>query len=243
MKPLTRGIYTARLALGPPDLAASLALRQLCFRTGRGLGGAASDNDRFDTACQHIMVTSAEVMVAGFRVQVFDKGQSLSGSYAAQFYDLTRFQAQPGPLVEMGRFCLHPAHADPDILRLAWAALTRLVDAAQAMMLFGCTSFDGADPARHLPAFGYLVHHHLGPVTLRPDRTAAASIDLTALPDPGPVPPLPALLRTYLAMGGWVSDHAVLDHDLDTVHVFTALDLAAIPPARARALRALAQTG
>ena len=243
MKPLTRGIYTARLALSPTDLAASLALRQLCFRAGRRLPGAASDNDSFDTACQHMMVTAGDDLVAGFRVQVFDKGQSLSDSYAAQFYDLTRFQAQPGPLVEIGRFCLHPAHADPDILRLAWAALTRLVDAAQASMLFGCSSFDGADPARHLPALAYLARHHLGPVTLRPDRTAAASIDLRALPDPGPVPPLPALLRTYLAMGGWVSDHAVVDHDLDTMHVFTALDLAAIPPARARALRALAQSG
>jgi L-ornithine Nalpha-acyltransferase len=51
----------------------------------------------------------------------------------------------------------------------------------------------------------------------------------------------PRLLRTYLMMGGWVSDHAVLDHDLDTLHVFTALDIAAIPPARARALRAVAR--
>jgi L-ornithine Nalpha-acyltransferase len=50
----------------------------------------------------------------------------------------------------------------------------------------------------------------------------------------------PALLRTYLVMGGWVSDHAVIDRALDTLHVFTALPIANIPPARARALRALA---
>ena len=50
---------------------------------------------------------------------------------------------------------------------------------------------------------------------------------------------LPPLLRTYLAMGGWVSDHAVIDRDLDTLHVFTAVEVARIPPARARALRAL----
>jgi L-ornithine Nalpha-acyltransferase len=51
---------------------------------------------------------------------------------------------------------------------------------------------------------------------------------------------MPPLLRTYLAMGGWVSDHAVLDRDLDTLHVFTAVEIAAIPPARARALREIA---
>jgi hypothetical protein len=43
-------------------------------------------------------------------------------------------------------------------------------------------------------------------------------------------------------MGGWVSDHAVLDPDLDTTHVFTALTIAAIPAPRTRALRALAQS-
>jgi hypothetical protein len=41
-------------------------------------------------------------------------------------------------------------------------------------------------------------------------------------------------------MGRWVSDHAVIDHDLGTLHVFTGVEIAAIPPARARALRAIA---
>jgi putative hemolysin len=51
---------------------------------------------------------------------------------------------------------------------------------------------------------------------------------------------MPPLLRTYLLMGGCVSDHAVIDGDLNTLHVFTGLEIAAIPPARARALRAVA---
>ncbi|MEZ5687014.1 MAG: ornithine-acyl-ACP acyltransferase, partial [Paracoccaceae bacterium] len=49
------------------------------------------------------------------------------------------------------------------------------------------------------------------------------------------------LLRSYLTMGGMVSDHAVIDRDLGTVHVFTMLDTTRIPPARLQALRALAQ--
>ena len=49
------------------------------------------------------------------------------------------------------------------------------------------------------------------------------------------------LLRTYLSMGGRVSDHAVVDSQLDTLHVFTGLDIAAIPAARAKLLRADAQ--
>jgi hypothetical protein len=38
-------------------------------------------------------------------------------------------------------------------------------------------------------------------------------------------------------MGGWVSDHAVVDIDLDTLHVFTGLEIGRVPKARARLLR------
>jgi putative hemolysin len=48
------------------------------------------------------------------------------------------------------------------------------------------------------------------------------------------------LLRSYLSMGGWVSDHAVVDRNLNTLHVFTGLEIRSIPPARARILRAIA---
>ena len=51
---------------------------------------------------------------------------------------------------------------------------------------------------------------------------------------------IPPLLRTYLSMGGWVSDHAVIDRQMNTLHVFTGVETAAIPAARARALRAIA---
>ena len=51
---------------------------------------------------------------------------------------------------------------------------------------------------------------------------------------------MPPLLRSYLAMGGRVSDHAVIDRQLNTLHVFTGLETAAIPEARKRLLRAVA---
>ena len=51
---------------------------------------------------------------------------------------------------------------------------------------------------------------------------------------------MPPLLKTYLMMGGWVSDHAVVDQQMNTLHVFTGLEVGAIPPARKRLLRAVA---
>jgi hypothetical protein len=38
-------------------------------------------------------------------------------------------------------------------------------------------------------------------------------------------------------MGGWVTDHAVIDYDLNTLHVFTGVEISRVPAARARLLR------
>ena len=242
MQALTKGRYAARLAEDAGDLARALALRHRRFRAGRGRTARTSDADAFDPACRHMLIsdTGTGELLCCYRVMTFARGADLSRGYAAQFYDLTPLSAITAPVIELGRFCLHPDHNDPDILRLAWAALTRLVDAAGAVLLFGCSSFDGADPAAHSAALGHLARHHLGPASQRPvarDMAVALAPFATRAVDR---PALPPLLRSYLAMGGWVSDHAVSDHDLDTLHVFTALPIAAIPPGRAAALRALA---
>jgi putative hemolysin len=50
---------------------------------------------------------------------------------------------------------------------------------------------------------------------------------------------MPPLLRSYLVMGAQVSDHAVIDRQMNTLHVFTAIEVCAIPPARKARLRAL----
>jgi putative hemolysin len=169
----------------------------------------------------------------------------IGGSYSAQFYDLTPFSAQPGPMMELGRFCTHPEASNPDVLRLALAAITRLVEGAGVTLMFGCSSFTGADPARHAEALAHLGRNHLAPVGQGPGRRGVACVTLPNLvADPRrALAALPPLLRSYLTMGGWVSDHAVIDPDLDTLHVFTAVEVARIPPARARALRALAGVG
>jgi len=49
---------------------------------------------------------------------------------------------------------------------------------------------------------------------------------------------MPPLLRTYLVMGGWVSDHAVVDPEMNTLHVFTGVEIGRVPKGRARVLRA-----
>lgn len=221
-------------------------LRHLSFRQRRGLAQTAGqDADPFDSRCQHVLVEEVTdgAVVCCFRLLPLASGAAIRESYSAQFYDLTALQGFPGPMIEMGRFCIHPAWQDPDILRVAWGALTRIVDDGGVAMLFGCSSFDGADPGLHDAALAALARGHLAPARWAP-RVKAAQVDRFAVRLSGrPIGVargMPPLLRTYLAMGGWVSDHAVLDTELNTLHVFTGLEIAAIPPARARLLRAVA---
>ncbi len=240
LSPLRLGRFVLSECAGERDGPAQ-SLRALCFRDGR------SDRDDLDPACRHFIVTHGADTVAAFRVLLLPDMAGIEASYSARFYDLSRLAGLTGPAMELGRFCLHPDWHDPDILRLAWAGLTRLVDAGGVSVLFGCSSFSGTDPVPHLDAFARLARHHLAPEASAPLRKGEV-LDYPALTQDHPDDPkaalaaLPPLLRTYLAMGGWVSDHAVIDRDLQTLHVFTGVEIARIPPARARLLRALADS-
>ncbi len=240
---IEKGRFVARLAQTEDDLTRALALRTQVFRTSRAVPGG--DGDRFDALCQHVLVESMGQLVCCYRLLPIASGADLSQSYAAQFYDLTRLAAYPGAMLELGRFCLHPDHHDPDILRLAWGAMARVVDDLDAKLLFGCSSFDGANPAAHSAALALLRDGHLVPERWRPLALPGAYPYASTLTEASDlragIQAMPPLLRTYLAMGGWVSDHAVIDSDLDTLHVFTDVEIDRIPAARARALRLIAQ--
>jgi putative hemolysin len=236
---LTKGRYHARAAASDQDMVATLALRDRCF----GASGALPD--KFDDSCIHIMVfdTKQEQLVCCFRMLTLQP-TSVSGSYSAQFYDLSALENYAGTMVELGRFCVDPDLNDPDILRLAWAELTAYVDANSVRMLFGCSSFAGIDVTPYTDAFALLKARHLAPEPWVPQIKAPDVFryadDLREKPDlKKAMRAMPPLLRTYLMMGGWVSDHAVVDPLMNTLHVFTGLEIGAIPPARKRLLRAL----
>ncbi|SFC34562.1 GNAT family N-acetyltransferase [Tropicimonas isoalkanivorans] len=242
MPRLVRGRYIARPAETPADLAAALTLRAASFRDGQ-----TEDADAFDAVCDHVLVEDRQtgMAVCTFRLLSLGSGREIGRTYAAKFYDLSGLASFDGPMVEMGRFCIRPGRRDADILRLAWGAIARVVDGMGVHMLFGCTSFQGIAPGPYTDAFALLGQRHLGPAKWRPQEKAAEVVRLARTPHHPPDAKLatktvPPLLRSYLAMGGWVGDHVVIDRDLGTLHVFTALEVRAIPPARKRLLRRVA---
>ncbi len=241
MQPLVRGRLIARLAEGPGDLGRIMDFRRAAFPRNVG-----QEEDAQDALSAHVMVESAAGELLGyFRVMLFGWGAGLEQGYAARFYDVTPLAGYALPIAEMGRFCLAPGGVHPDVLRMAWGAMTRLVDEGQAGLLVGCTSFRGADWRLHRAGLALLAAGHLGPEEHRPGRKAEEVVNYPALVGPvtdrrASLAALPPLLRTYLGMGGWVSDHAVVDRELDTLHVFTCVEVDKVPKARAASLRVVA---
>ena len=246
MTEASRVIYKARFAVSAEDIAAAQVLRHSSFVEGSGarLRPNGLDQDTFDAHCRHVLIedTRTGALVCCFRILPINSGAEIDRSYAAQFYELSAFQDFPGKMVELGRFCVAAGHTDPDILRVAWAALTQIVEDESVDLLFGCSSFHGVETEAYLDAFAMLKERHLAPKRWLPKVKAPDVFRfarrLRRKPDvKRAIRTMPPLLRSYLAMGGWVSDHAVVDRDLCTLHVFTGLEISAIPPARARVLR------
>ncbi|MBQ0805248.1 MAG: GNAT family N-acetyltransferase [Sulfitobacter sp.] len=240
MLAMSRGRYEVSTARLPQDIEVAQALRARAF----GLN-AALDADSFDADQRHILVRDRDTgrLACCFRIGVFE-GRAIKDSYAAQFYGLDSLALFDGKMMELGRFCVHPDVSDPDVVRIAWAAMTRFVDAVGIRLLFGCTFFKGTDPSGFLDAFGVLAERHLAPPAWHPRELAR---EVLRFADLAPADSdrksatlqMPPLLRTYLLMGGWVSDHAVVDRQMNTLHVFTGLEIDAIPENRKRLLRGL----
>lgn len=234
------GRYRVRFAEGADDLRAARSLRAQAFRRA-----GETDADVFDAEAEHVLIEErcGGRLVCCFRMLVLADGSQLGRSYSAQFYELSGLGRLPEPMLEMGRFCIAEGVFDADVLRLAWGTLARLVEARGIGLIFGCSSFRGIDADRYGDAFALLRARHLAPRRWMPREKAPRVFRFGRAmrlrqPDLGAAArSMPPLLRSYLAMGGRVSDHAVVDPDLDTLHVFTGLEISAIPAGRARAMR------
>ncbi|MGG7567259.1 GNAT family N-acetyltransferase [Rhodovulum sp. DZ06] len=246
------GRFRARFSNAPEDIEAAQRLRHAIFIAARPGADAAAgpraqglDADGFDARCTHALIEEIATgrLVCCFRVMHLASGAEIANSYSAQYYELESLKDYDRPMVEMGRFCVDPAFSSPDVLRVAWGAMTEYVEENGVGLLFGCSSFEGVEGDAYADAFAYLTARHIAPPRWLPRVKAPAVFRFANLlklrrPDMKlAMKRMPPLLRTYLTMGGWVSDHAVIDRDLNTLHVFTGVEIDRVPPARRKLLR------
>jgi len=242
---LQKGRYRVRFASLGRDFETVFALRQRVFRANAT--ASCVDTDRFDASARHMMVedVATGALVCCFRVLSLANGSQINDSYAAQYYELNRLAEFPDRLLEIGRFCTRPGRRDADVLRVAWGAIARYIAQSRTKMMFGCTSFAGVNPEIYADSFALLRDRHLAPDRWLPALKSKITFSFRQDLQPnGPdltcaIKAMPPLLRSYLALGGRVSDHAVIDRDLNTMHVFTGLQIDTIPPRRAALLKSI----
>ena len=238
------GRYRARYASSQIDVLAAQSLRYQCFNLSNK---DELDVDDFDALCQHVLIENLETrkLICCYRILKFDSGKNISSSYSSQFYDLKVIENFTEPMIEVGRFCIDPEVNDPSVVLTAWAALAQIVDHNQIELLFGCSSFEGIEKEKYFDSFALLRDRYMAPDHWRPKIKAAQvfcySKDLIYKVDKKKaLLNMPPLLKTYLSMGAWVSDHAVVDLNMKTLHLFTGMEISKIPKSRKKFLLNLA---
>ena len=203
--------------------------RQKVFRASQvGL-----DEDKFDSISEHCLIfdkKSNDKLVLVFRLRTFSSMEDILYSYTARYYDLTKLSALRVIPMEIGRLCVDQLIRDPLLLLVAFKYIQSIVSSRQVDFIFGCTSFAGAYNPLHLAALNSLEKNQIASSKF-PIKKKSSSISyikkkfIANQENKRARNFLPPLLKFYLSLGGRVSDHAVIDKDLDTLHVFTYVDL------------------
>lgn len=231
--------FSIRIAQTDDDLRAAQALRYDVFVRELGAGGDMVDHDagleidRFDPYFDHMLaVDDATGQVIGvYRLLRSDQAGKIGQFYTEDEYDLSVLKSSGRKLLELGRSCLHKDYRGGMAMFHLWNGLAQYVQDHQIEVLFGVASFHGTDPQALAQPLSMLYHNHLAPDDLRVrtqpqhfqtmDLTPADQLDRRKA-----MLAVPALIKAYLRIGGFVGDGAFIDHTFNTTDVCLILDTA-----------------
>jgi len=233
-----------RLAGDTRDLRAAQRLRYEVFVEELGGDGPLVDHaarletDAFDPLCDHLLLIDTRRdpaalldVVGAYRLLPGNRLGPQGRYYSETEYDLAALRRSGRRLLELGRSCVHRAYRGGTAMFHLWNGLADYVLAREIEVLFGTASFHGTDVARLAMPLSYLHHACLAPPDLRavaqPDRfqrmdlIAPDAIDRRAA-----MVAMPALIKAYLRLGGFVGDGAWIDHAFNTTDVCLVMDTA-----------------
>ena len=239
------GRFTVRLAKSDEDVAAAQRLRYRVFVEEMGATPRPEDaaerreRDRFDPYFEHLLLIDNETedpeiqrgVVGAYRLLCGSSAKQGIGFYGASEYDLKLLEESPRETLELGRSCVDAGHRGGAGMHLLWAGLGQYVSEHDVSILFGVASFHGADPEPLAQALSYLHYNHLAPPDLRVTAIAESRVRMDILP-PEKVDKIeamrqiPALIKAYIRVGGFVGEGAYIDHEFNTVDVCLLMDTA-----------------
>ncbi|WP_170403141.1 GNAT family N-acetyltransferase [Ruegeria arenilitoris] len=235
--PDTGPSFTVKLAETDEELRAAQRLRYDVFVRELGGGGEMVDHaeglerDQFDPYFDHMLAyddVTGEV-VGVYRLLPGDRVAEVGRFYSEDEYDLTVLKNSGRKLLELGRSCLHPDYRGGTAMYHLWNGLAKYVSEREIEVLFGVASFHGTDVKHFAQPLSMLHHNHLAPPELRVRAQPDAYQNMNLVPKDAldrrsAMLQVPALIKAYLRLGGFVGEGAFIDHAFNTTDVCLILD-------------------
>lgn len=230
------GNLAVHIATKPEDIIASQKLRYRVFF--EEMGGVPSeearathiDSDIFDDYCDHLLVRDYSLpeesgqIVGTYRLLRRSALRDLPSFYSESEFDITAIKSNKGEIMELGRSCVNPNYRNRAVMQLLWRGIGAHVTRHNVQLMFGCASFFGTDVEEHALALSYLYHYHLVPESMRSVALQQHYIEMNRMPKEAinvkrAFAALPALIKGYLRMGGYIGKGAVIDPACKTIDV------------------------
>jgi L-ornithine Nalpha-acyltransferase len=230
------GNLGVRITRNPEEIDAVQALRYRVFyqemgaRADPATVASQRDRDIYDTVADHLLVVDhslgegAESVVGTYRLIQREGAKSIGRFYSADEYDISRIEACPGRILELGRSCVDNLYRNRAVMQLLWRGISAYIFQNKIDLMFGCASLPGIDPDAMAMELTYLYYYHLAPPAIRPRALPHRYIEMRRL-DRDEVDAravltrLPPLVKGYLRLGGFIGDGAVIDPQFNTTDV------------------------
>ncbi|MGB0660769.1 MAG: GNAT family N-acetyltransferase [Mangrovicoccus sp.] len=234
--------FEVRLAQTPEEIAAAQELRYQVFVEELGSDGPMVDHvnrreiDQFDPDYDHMLLldhargaVNGLPVIGVYRLLRSDQVDKIGKFYTEDEYDLSVLKNSGRRLLELGRSCLHAEYRGGAAMYHLWNGLAQYTLEHQIDILFGVASFHGTDPQALAEQLSLLHYRHMAPPDLRVRTIEAQYQPLNLLPEDQidrarAVRDIPALIKAYLRLGGYIGDGAFIDHAFNTVDVCLILD-------------------
>ncbi len=240
------GPLEVRLARGSDEIEAAQEVRYRVFheelgaRSTRSQAADRRDADRFDAACDHLLVLDTTIagpdhrrIVGTYRL-LDEDGAAIAGShYSEDEFDLSGLLRTGRRFLELGRSCVLPAYRSKRTIEVLWQGIWAYVLDRDIDVMGGCASFPGAVPAVHAEALSFLAAHCRaeGDMDVRALPHRRCDMDMMpaeAINPRSALARMPPLIKGYLRLGARIGDGCVVDTDFDTVDVFVVLPVGQI---------------
>ena len=232
--------FTVRLAQNEADLRAAQRLRYDVFVAELGGDGdlvdhdAGLERDRFDPYFDHLLLADESrggEIVGVYRVLRDDQAAKAGQFYSEDEYDISALMASGRRVMELGRSCLAEGYRGGAAMYHLWNGLAQYVADHDIEILFGVASFHGTDADTLAQPLSLLYHRHLAPEALRVRALPEHFQPLNLIPEEqidrrAAMLQVPALIKAYLRLGGFVGDGAFVDECFNTTDVCLVMDTA-----------------